>query len=129
MAGVRNLAAKVLPVLLLTACTVVGPDYAAPEIALPAEYSAPVPALFEDDPVAEPWWLAFDDPVLARLVGRGVEENLDIRRAASRVREARAVARGIAASTGPLLDTGASSTFTTVLASDNEDRGDSLLVE
>jgi len=108
---------------------VVGPDYAAPEIALPAEYSAPVPPLFEDGPVAEPWWLAFDDPVLARLVGRGIEENLDIRRAASRVREARAVAQGIAASTGPLLDTGASTTFTTVLASEDKDRGDSLLVD
>jgi outer membrane protein TolC len=57
----------------------------------------PVPPLFEDGPVAERRWLAFDDPVLARLVGREVADNLAIRRTVSRVREARAVARGGAA--------------------------------
>lgn len=123
------MALNVLPAVLLSGCTVVGPDYERPELLLPAEYSAPVPPLFADGPIPEPWWVAFDDPVLTSLVALGVEENLDIRIAASRVREARAVAEGVAAGTGPQLDTGVSGTFTSVLAGENEDRGESLLFD
>ena len=129
MGGARTLALRAAPVLLLVGCTVVGPDYEPPEIALPAGYVAPVPPLFQGGPAVEPWWIVFDDPILTGLVGRGAEQNLDIRLAASRVREARAVAEGVAGSTRPQVGVGAGGTFASELIGEDEDRGESLLFD
>ncbi len=58
------------------------------------------------------WWESFHDPVLASLVSRALDSNLDLKTAASRVDEARA-ARGVAKSAlGPSL--GASAGYTRV---------------
>jgi len=128
MSALRRLAAKAAPVLVIAGCTTVGPEYEPPVIELPAEYGAPIPALFADAPPVEVWWSVFDDSVLNRLIDQGLEQNLDIRVAASRVREARALARGVAASTLPQVNVGADGAFSTVLAGE-EDPGDSLLVD
>jgi NodT family efflux transporter outer membrane factor (OMF) lipoprotein len=50
-----------------------------------------------DRSTLERWWTAFHDPQLDDLVVRAIDDNLDLKIAATRVREARA-ARGIAAS-------------------------------
>lgn len=88
----------------LPGCAAVGPDYQPSEPELPAAWNADVPALFDGAAPDAPWWGYFDDPVLARLIEQGLEENLDISVAMSRLREARAVARGAVAGTGPSLD-------------------------
>ena len=93
---------------ILTACTTVGPDYVAPEPQLPAAYDAPIPPLFQGsaqtERVPERWWESFRDPVLNELVERGIAANLDLRIAASRVREARAAARAVEGEIGPQFD-------------------------
>src|SRR3546814_18504350 len=78
-----------IPALLIGACTV-GPDYHAPEIAVPPAYQeAPTVAApgAQIDPAY--WWKAFGDPELAALVARALADNPTIAVAASRVRQAR----------------------------------------
>jgi NodT family efflux transporter outer membrane factor (OMF) lipoprotein len=83
---------------LATACAM-GPKYAPPNVAVPPTFAeAPVGTI---DAVGRPsldrWWTAFRDPMLDDLVRRAIDGNLDLKIAAARVREARAI-RGIAAS-------------------------------
>src|SRR5262245_27572541 len=91
---------RLMPLLLapLAASCAIGPSYTPPTPTMPAnwrEITTVVQAAGPSD--LEQWWTAFHDPVLDDLVGRAVEANLDLKIAAARVREARAV-RGIAAS-------------------------------
>jgi NodT family efflux transporter outer membrane factor (OMF) lipoprotein len=77
----------ILAALAASACTV-GPNYAAPEMAVPARFAAPQ----ADDAAAVDtthWWTAFGDAELTALVERALKDNPDIRVAASRVRQAR----------------------------------------
>lgn len=105
MAGLRPPPPGWLPFLLsLYGCAAVGPDFVPPSPELPAAYNAPVPALFEHGAAERPWWRLFEDPVLDELVYRGLRENLDIQVAVSRLREARAAARGVDALAGPSVD-------------------------
>jgi len=106
LAGVVILAAGV------SGC-MVGPDFHAPWEKLPDEWltAAPPPATQPATRPAAPravelaeWWVAFGDPNLTALVARAVEDNLDVRLAAARIRQARA-ARGVAvAALGPAVD-------------------------
>ena len=75
--------------VLLTGCAV-GPDYDRPATELPEDW--PEHDLFtgEDGEDWRSWWAQFDDPVLEDLVERALDENLDIRLQAQRVREAHA---------------------------------------
>jgi multidrug efflux system outer membrane protein len=85
--------ARVFPgiALVLAGC---GPDVSMPpaRISLPGQYSrmAPVPVPGADQ-VA--WWRGFHDPVLDVLVARGLAENVSIKIAEARLREAEADAR------------------------------------
>lgn len=80
--------------LAIAGCDVVGPDYAAPQAALPKGLNLPVPAAKRSIAVAEPvdpmWWKIFGDPVLTSLEQRLSEGNLDLRVAATRLAQARA---------------------------------------
>ena len=81
-------------------CTV-GPDYKPPQVhvdtnfgelnqttsANPATQTSAVNA--RGEPIVE-WWTTLRDPELDALIDRATSENLDLQRAASRVREARA---------------------------------------
>lgn len=89
---------------LLAGCATVGPDYTPPSPDVPDAYDAPVPPLFEDETARGPWWTHFEDPVMDTLITRGLDVNLDINVAMSRLRESRAAARGVVAETGPSLD-------------------------
>jgi NodT family efflux transporter outer membrane factor (OMF) lipoprotein len=88
--------------LTLAAGYAVGPDYEAPQPAVPPGFSALEAAAEGERSRAKAeaadlseWWRAFGDPVLVSLVERAVASNLDLKVAAARVREARGV-QGIA---------------------------------
>jgi len=87
--------------LLAVGCTVKGPNYARPHVALPATMpGAPVPSspkLFTTTSTDawRSWWSVFKDPELDRLVAQTRASNLDLRAALDRVRAARAVVRGV----------------------------------
>lgn len=104
----RAILASIAPAALLTAlsgCTV-GPDYKAPEKQLTDSFTALDQAnaagltttpVTGDTGDLKRWWSVFGDPKLDSLVEKAIGQNLDLRIAAARVREARAL-RGIAAS-------------------------------
>jgi outer membrane protein, multidrug efflux system len=87
----------------LSSCAV-GPDYAPPHVAMPPAWQEALPPTSADPSTLERWWTGFHDPLLERLVARAIEGNLDLKIAAARVQEARAL-RGIAESKGkPQVD-------------------------
>jgi NodT family efflux transporter outer membrane factor (OMF) lipoprotein len=92
-----HFAGGLLFLLGIVGCTV-GPNYRRPDVQVPATWSAGSDADVTKQPreIAR-WWKTFNDPELDELIGRVVQSNLDLRLAAARVREARAL-RGIAAS-------------------------------
>lgn len=102
MARSLRLSLAVLAALAPLAGCAVGPDYEPPRPTLPSAWTAlgsqdaaqhsRVHALRED--LGE-WWRRFDDPLLASLVERALAQNLDLRQAAARVRQARGM-RGVA---------------------------------
>ena len=81
----------VVPVVALSACTVLGPDYVEPETDLQNQWmEIETPSLVSDPPVDPYWWKsAFNDPVLNDLIDTALKQNLDIRSAALRVLQAR----------------------------------------
>src|SRR5690606_29079235 len=74
----------------LGACAV-GPDYVAPT-APAVELNAVADARASETPFEAEWWRQFGDPVLDSLVERALTSNLDVRIAAARLDEARALA-------------------------------------
>jgi len=67
-----------------------GPDYRRPDTATPAAYR------FEETPAADSiadarWWQVYPDPMLQSLIREGLAGNFDVRIAAARVDQARAV--------------------------------------
>ena len=77
----------ILTALLLGACTV-GPDYAEPQLAVPANY---LEASASETASLDRWWQGFGDAQLTSLVDRALAANLDIEMATARIREARAL--------------------------------------
>ena len=76
--------------LALTGCTV-GPDYVAPEVAVPdAWHAAAVEGLDTGQANLQTWWTGLGDPQLEELIQRAGTANLDLRLAVARIREARA---------------------------------------
>src|SRR5690606_11854443 len=57
------------------------------------------------------WWRRFDDPALESLVDRALVGSLDLREAAARVREARALRGVTAADQFPTVDAMGSATY------------------
>ena len=64
----------VLAALLLGACTV-GPDYAEPQLAVPANY---LEASASETASLDRWWQGFGDAQLSSLMDRALTANLDI---------------------------------------------------
>jgi multidrug efflux system outer membrane protein len=84
-----------LLVVGLSGC-MVGPNYRAPQVPVPAAWSEAQPGKAEASAAAvSQWWTTFKDPVLESLIARAVQSNWDLRTATGRVREARAQ-RGVA---------------------------------
>ncbi|HUK86670.1 MAG TPA: efflux transporter outer membrane subunit [Terriglobales bacterium] len=81
-----------IALLLLTGCTV-GPTYQRPAVAVPGEYRGLAPdadkqaAAFAE----EKWWTVFQDEELQKLIRTALEQNYDLRIAATRILQAQAV--------------------------------------
>jgi len=76
---------------LLAGCAV-GPNYKRPAASVPTDYRAAVPA--PTLPISslgnENWWQVYQDPVLVQLIHSALQQNYDVRIAATRVLEAQA---------------------------------------
>ncbi len=104
----RVVAAPVLGALLLAGCAGPAP-FVPPEPPVPlAGRAFEGPGAVAGEVLAQGWWRAFGDPALDRLVEAAVRGNLDLRKAAARVAEARAVLRESLAAERPEVTAGAS---------------------
>ncbi len=88
---------------LLTAACTVGPDYAKPEVTLPAAYRGAESTRTRAvaPPALDAWWTGFNDPLLTTVVERALTQNLDLMQASVRIAESRAVARSAGAALLP----------------------------
>jgi outer membrane protein, multidrug efflux system len=91
--------------VVATGCSVRRP-YEAPTAVAPAAWAPPEVAAIPPASIdsLSSWWDAFGDPLLTSLVRRAVAQNLDVRTALSRLREARASVSTAAASLRPAVD-------------------------
>lgn len=112
-----------LPLLIgLSACQTVGPDYVAPKFDLVGAYTPPVPVIAANQADHGRWWESTSDPVLRDLIALGLANNLDLRIAASRIEEARAVAHGVSGANG--IEVGASVNGDAERGTSSRERGD-----
>jgi hydrophobe/amphiphile efflux-1 (HAE1) family protein/NodT family efflux transporter outer membrane factor (OMF) lipoprotein len=89
--------------LLLSACTVLGPDYERPEVGVPAAWrdvpqtSGAAVAWQQASPADQvprgAWWRVFGDETLNGLEARAAAGNQDLKSALARIQEARAIVR------------------------------------
>jgi len=86
----RTAGAAVCALTLVSACTVLGPEYEEPVADVQDEWSGIETASLNSNPPLDPqWWKsAFNDPVLDALVATALEQNLSLRSAALRVMQA-----------------------------------------
>jgi len=113
-------------ILTCAGCFAVGPDYKAPDIVTPADWSQNLRGgLNAAEPEAETlakWWMTLGDADLSYLIERSLAGNLDLKKAQARIREARA-RRGVAeAGLFPALNIGGSAT----VSRGSEDTGSGL---
>lgn len=113
----------------LAGCVTVGPDYRAPDTALPAGWTS-VSTSETNGLVAASgdairasaehsrWWEAFRDPALAVLIERACVSNLNVRQAEARLRQARAQRGLTVAEQAPSLSANASAGRTRTRAAD-----------
>src|SRR5687767_15511023 len=102
---VRRAAVAVAGLALLLGGCAVGPDYRAPESTAPTNWSAaalggPTNSALQ----VVQWWKTFNDAELDSLVERAVPANHDLRIAAARLREARALRSGALWDFGPTIN-------------------------
>jgi NodT family efflux transporter outer membrane factor (OMF) lipoprotein len=90
-------------------CTV-GPKYKRPPTAALAPFHNQIKDAANDSSSVVPldrWWTGFNDPMLATVVQRTLDQNLDLAVALARVNQARAAAAGAGAQLLPTVDFGA----------------------
>src|SRR6266404_300610 len=75
--------------LLAVACAL-GPDYQRPKEKIPAAYRFE-PAAGNDSFGDQGWWQLYQDPTLQSLIREALDNNLDVRIAAARIDQARAI--------------------------------------
>jgi len=92
-----------LLVTLLAGCAV-GPDYRPVAVDTGQGWTEPGAAGAAVDADFAQWWQRFDDPTLARLVETALMQNLDIREAAARVAEVRALRDAVAGREWPAVN-------------------------
>jgi multidrug efflux system outer membrane protein len=97
--------------LILTGCAV-GPNYKKPAVPTPPEYRGLPPDQVGKSDVAsfgdQKWWDAFQDEVLRDLMRTALQQNYDVRIAAERILEARALLGITRANQLPSVEAGAS---------------------
>ncbi|MHC4266165.1 MAG: efflux transporter outer membrane subunit, partial [Planctomycetota bacterium] len=81
----------ILYIIFIHGCTV-GPDYVPPETQLPdAWHQELAEGLSDGQPVLKTWWTTLNDPLLDSLIEKAEQSNLDLKTAASRIQQARAL--------------------------------------
>ncbi|HEX2712915.1 MAG TPA: efflux transporter outer membrane subunit [Candidatus Acidoferrales bacterium] len=94
MTNMRNPAVLLLVMGFICGCAV-GPNYKRPPVDTPSVYRGLTPeeaARSDARSLAdEKWWEVFQDEQLKKLIGTALQQNYDLRRAATRVLEAQAV--------------------------------------
>jgi NodT family efflux transporter outer membrane factor (OMF) lipoprotein len=100
--------------ILLPSCASVGPDYIPPETCVPPAWHTYLENSLNDRQ-ANPaglaqWWEKLGDPELTSLIRRATENNLDLKQAISRIREARAQRSISKAGLLPTIDASGSAT-------------------
>lgn len=107
--------AGLLSALILAGCAV-GPEYQRPEVATPAAFKEATlsPEAARQWQAAQPkdavsrgkWWRIFNDPTLDALQAQAADANQDLKAAAARVRQARALVRSAQSDRLPDVDAG-----------------------
>lgn len=92
--GIYRYVMIVITAVMLAGCVTVGPDYVAPELKAPGQWKASTPGNTSvpdgsGNSLAS-WWTNLDDPALVSLIELALKNNLDVKKAKSRIREARA---------------------------------------
>jgi multidrug efflux system outer membrane protein len=116
--GIRSLADGFVVLVTFTGCTL-GPNYQRPALDLPQSWDAMVAeqgehgarVLSEKLPEAD-WWREFQNDELNRLIELALRNNHDVRQAAFRVLEGRAIALGAGAGLYPQVNLDANYTRT-----------------
>lgn len=87
-----NLSMVTVLVLLLSNCTMLGPDHETPAVELPTGWSSSSSELFRHPSANEvtAWWTYFNDETLDKLISLTYTGNLTLQSAALRILEARA---------------------------------------
>ncbi|MCO1985729.1 RND transporter [Pseudomonas aeruginosa] len=93
--------------LALGACSL-GPDFTRPDHPAPGDWSlqaaAGNPSHLAAAPLAAQWWTLFDDAQLNALLQRVQRANLDLRSAAARLQQSRAIRRSLGGDALPSVD-------------------------
>src|SRR5215470_676329 len=87
---VRTVAISSL-VLLVAGCTI-GPTYQRPDVATPDSFRGQTEPPGSESFGDLGWWEVYRDPVLEDLIASALKQNFDVKIAAARVAEARALA-------------------------------------
>lgn len=99
-----SLLAAVATSVLASGCTM-GPDYRKPAIQTPpAQFRSQLSPAEASSFADLPWWSAFQDPQLQRLINEAVSNNYDVQIAASRIEQARAELGVVRSEAYPQLD-------------------------
>lgn len=85
----RRIAPCVVTLALLAGCTV-GPNYRRPAVDVPSSYRNQTAENTAASLGAEKWWNVYQDEELQKLIRRAIENNFDVRIAASRILQAQA---------------------------------------
>ncbi|MDA8347318.1 MAG: RND transporter, partial [Pseudomonadota bacterium] len=101
--------------LLLGGCAV-GPNFVKPKAHVPPHWSATAERngtegasrVSTREPASIAWWTEFHDPLLSKLVRQSAAQNLDVREAVLRVREAEAQTQVLSGALWPSLSANAS---------------------
>ncbi|MEZ0387948.1 MAG: efflux transporter outer membrane subunit [Verrucomicrobium sp.] len=93
--NIRNLPAwHLLSVALLSSCAV-GPNPKTPEVPVSGQFDNKNQGGYSATPTVSQWWRKYNDAKLNGLVDRAIANNLDLRIAAARVDEARALRNAV----------------------------------
>ena len=99
-----------LAILVLSGCATLpsNPVYGTLDVEVPSSWTAVPPSSVSHGSTSDAWWQDFNDPVLDTLVTTAFDANRDLRIAAARLAQSRALLSGFKAERLPRVDTRAS---------------------
>lgn len=110
--SMRTLSITAIAIAALGGCAV-GPDYVAPKQAFAPFHNTTDVKTANANRAGAPldaWWTGFNDPILAKVVQRALDQNLDLAAAFARVQQSRAAAQAAGAQLLPSAELDASAT-------------------